>query len=179
VSDRVGGRARRRYGALWFGVGAVLIATVVLIVAVLVGHGSDSPAAGPPCPRADGRTRELRRCLAESVAYVETPNGSGSGLLVSDGYVVTNAHVVDPFGRVDVVFDGGERHGDVPVVGVDAAADVAVVGPIDTDRPALALGPLEDLDEREDSDVFRLPGRHRGPRSSPHPLRRDPLADAR
>ena len=92
MSDRGGGRARRRDHALWFLVGAVVIAAVVLVVAMLVGHGRDAPAATrAPCPGADGRARDLRPCLAESVAYVETPSATGSALLISDGYLVTNA----------------------------------------------------------------------------------------
>jgi len=78
---------------------------------------------------------EVVESLRRSVALVETPAGSGSAVLLEDGYLVTNAHVVDPFRRVTVTLDG-EGH-DVDVVGVDLVADIAVVGPL----PVEAEGP--------------------------------------
>ena len=108
--------------------------------------GSDTESeAGPACPGADGRSRELRRCLADSLAFVETPIATGSGVLIADGYIVPNAHVVDPYDRADVTFDGGETSDQVAVVGVDAFADIAVLGPITTDRRGLRVDPIPRL----------------------------------
>ena len=55
--------------------------------------------------------------------------------------MVTNAHVVWPFETVRVTFPDGSEHLDVPVIGWDLMADLAVIGPIETARSGL---PLED-----------------------------------
>jgi len=53
--------------------------------------------------------------------------GAGSGVVIApDGYVLTNAHVVDGAGRVDVTFPGGKTVEARPVGG-DRATDLAVV----------------------------------------------------
>lgn len=86
---------------------------------------------------------------------METPIATGSGVLLADGYLVTNAHVVDPYARADVTFGGGgESFADVPVVGIDAVADVAVLGPITTDRAGLVLEPVPDFEEEDEPEVF-------------------------
>jgi len=148
----------------------VFLAVVAVVVALGVGAGvvlggGDDEAAEPAattvptdpadtCPGADGRSRELRRCLEPSFAFVETPVAAGSGVLLPDGHILTNAHVVDPFDRVDVTFPGGERHEAVRVVGVDAFADIAVLEPVDTDRAGITVGPSPDLDADEEPEVF-------------------------
>lgn len=148
----------------------VFLAVVAVVVALGVGAavvlgGGDEEAALPTtttvpvdpaetCPGADGRSRELRRCLEPSFAFVETDFAAGSGVLLPDGHVLTNAHVVDPFERVDVTFPGGERHEDVRVVGVDAFADIAVLDVVDTDRAGITVGPSPDLDADEEPEVF-------------------------
>jgi len=55
-----------------------------------------------------------------------TTSGAGTGMIVSsDGYVLTNGHVVDGADRVAVVTDAGDRYENVEVVGVDPLNDVA------------------------------------------------------
>ena len=70
--------------------------------------------------------------VSPAIAYIRTRKGSGSGVLVEGGYVVTNAHVVWPFDTVSVVFPDGSDFWDVPVVGWDLLVDLAVLGPIST-----------------------------------------------
>lgn len=79
--------------------------------------------------------------VSPAIAYIETGAGSGSGVLVEGGYVVTNAHVVWPFNAAIVVFPDGSDFWDVPVVGWDLLVDLAVLGPIPT-----SLKPLPMLD---------------------------------
>ncbi|CAN5699522.1 hypothetical protein BH18ACT2_BH18ACT2_09150 [soil metagenome] len=62
--------------------------------------------------------------------------------------------MIDPFAVVEVTFDGGESFEDVPVIGVDAFADVAVLGPITTDRKGLRLEPVPDFDVSAEPEVF-------------------------
>jgi S1-C subfamily serine protease len=106
------------------------------------------PAAGPCAEVASTGALDataLLGCLGPSLAFVETPMATGSAILIADGFLVTNAHVVDPFGTVSITFDGGEVHEEVPVVGADLRADIAVVGPVDTTRPAVPISDAADL----------------------------------
>ncbi len=66
--------------------------------------------------------------------------GSGSGFIISsDGYILTNNHVVADADRVEVrLFD--KRQFAAKVVGRDAATDVAVIKIDATDLPAATLG---------------------------------------
>ncbi|MDE0187887.1 MAG: hypothetical protein OXN80_02170 [bacterium] len=53
--------------------------------------------------------------VSPSVAFVSTPVGSGSGLLIEGGYVVTNHHVIWPYEKARVVFSDGTEFPDVQV----------------------------------------------------------------
>ena len=79
--------------------------------------------------------------VAPSVAFVETPIASGSGVLIEGGYVVTYHHVIWPFEPVEVTFPDDLKLY-VPVAAWDPLADIAVLGPLDAPVPP----PLELLD---------------------------------
>jgi serine protease Do len=66
--------------------------------------------------------------------------GSGSGFIISsDGYIITNNHVVEGADRIDVVlFD--QREFEAELVGNDPLTDVAVVKIVGDDLPAVAMG---------------------------------------
>lgn len=100
---------------------------------------TDTPTPSPLTPAA------IFQQVSPSIAYVETEIGSGSGFLIEGGYLVTNAHVVEPFETVRVVFPDGAEFLDAPVANVDLLADLAIVGPLDTELPPLALKDREDL----------------------------------
>lgn len=70
---------------------------------------------------------EVYRKVAPSLGFVETPLSTGSGILIDDALLVTNAHVVWPFRVVDVVFFEGSGGTGLEVVGVDWSADIAIV----------------------------------------------------
>lgn len=92
--------------------------------------------------------------VSPSVAFVETDTGTGSGILLADGYVVTNAHVVWPYREVRLVFPDGTEFEDVPVHNQDLMADLAVLGPIDVD-----LEPIELIDGEDNvvgSEVYLI-----------------------
>jgi S1-C subfamily serine protease len=135
-------------------VALVIVCVGAAGVGAVIAQRDDLAPPEESCPGADGRSRELRHCLEESFAFVETSLGSGSGVLLTDGHVVTNAHVVDPFDYVDITFPGGERHEDVRVVGVDAFADIAVLEAVDTERSGVTIGALPDLDEDDEPEVL-------------------------
>ena len=105
-----------------------------------------------------GATLEPKAILAatkRSVAYVTNPAGSGSGVLLPSGYVVTNAHVVQPFAEVTLTFADGPTLDRVPVLGVDAWTDIAVLGPVTVDGPTL---PVDDAAGLEQGDRVYLIG---------------------
>ena len=72
--------------------------------------------------------------VAPSVAFVETPIASGSGVLIEGGYVVTNYHVIWPFESVEVTFPDTHKLY-VPVAAWDPMADIAVLGPVEAPGP--------------------------------------------
>ena len=77
--------------------------------------------------------------VSPSVAFIETTAATGSGVLIRGGYVITNYHVVWPYESVWVVFPDGTELENVPVVGWDPMADLAVLGPIDVSAKPLEL----------------------------------------
>lgn len=66
--------------------------------------------------------------------------GSGTGFFISsDGYVVTNAHVIESAQQITVLLDSGEEV-EARVIGSDAEIDICVLKIDKTGLPALALG---------------------------------------
>ncbi|MEX2290652.1 MAG: trypsin-like peptidase domain-containing protein [Mycobacteriales bacterium] len=77
-------------------------------------------------------------------------NGTGSGVVLrSDGYILTNNHVVEAAadgGRITVTLDAGERELPADIVGRDPVTDLAVLRVrSDRDLPAAALGRSREL----------------------------------
>ena len=93
----------------------------------------------PPSAASDLPAAQIFAELSPAVAYVETPIASGSSVLVTGGYLLTNAHVVWPYATARIVFPNGEEHQDVPVAGWDLMADLALIGPVETDVPPVNL----------------------------------------
>ena len=82
---------------------------------------------------------EVYDSVSPSVVYIETGDVFGSGLLIDGGYIATNYHVVWPSRAVRVVFPDGTELEEVPVVGWDPMADLAVLGPVDVSVQPLRL----------------------------------------
>lgn len=101
---------------------------------------------------------EVFRRISPSVAFIETPSGSGSGFLVDGGYLATNAHVVWPNDKVRVVFPDGSEHKDAPVLSWDLLADLAVLGPLETKTPPLPLADGESLPIGSEVYLVGYPG---------------------
>ncbi|HEY6959425.1 MAG TPA: trypsin-like peptidase domain-containing protein [Candidatus Limnocylindria bacterium] len=83
--------------------------------------------------------------VSPSVAHVRRGRAAGSGVVIApDGYILTNAHVVDDAASVEVVLpDGGEYR--APVVGRDPATDLAVIRAIAPPLRALELAAADTL----------------------------------
>ena len=88
------------------------------------------PAGGGPGPETGPRAAlPLATSSQEAeaaVVYIQAGNGSGSGFIVSNTQIVTNAHVVQAFRTVTVQFPGGEEVTGT-VASLDSELDVAVV----------------------------------------------------
>ena len=83
---------------------------------------------------------DLLKVVTPSILSVRRFGGiNGTGFLVEGNYIVTAAHVVWPHTVVDVEFEDGTEHTDVPVAAFDHFADLAFLGPIDTSAPQLVL----------------------------------------
>jgi S1-C subfamily serine protease len=103
-------------------------------------------------------SKALIRCGATSLAFIETPFATGSGVAVEvDGedYVVTNLHVTYPFDRVTASISGAGVLEELPVVGVDIAADIAVLGPVEGSDEVTPV-PLTGTTVESGDDVFLI-----------------------
>jgi hypothetical protein len=96
--------------------------------------------------------------VSPSVAFIETPTGTGSGVLIPGGYIVTNAHVVWPFHEARVVFPDGLEFKDAPVANWDHMADLAIIGPLDTGIEPMLLADGEDIPIGSDMFLIGYPG---------------------
>jgi putative serine protease PepD len=96
---------------------------------------SNATAAGVMSPH------DVYESAKDSVAYVTTNQGTGSGFVVSnDGYVVTNAHVVEGAnGQIKAKIGDGKTL-DAKLVGQDASTDLALLKVDATNLKPLALG---------------------------------------
>lgn len=82
----------------------------------------------------------LRKMLPEQQQRQQKQRGLGSGfILSSDGYILTNAHVVDKADVVTVKLND-KREFKAKIVGVDTLTDVAVLKIEATDLPAVQVG---------------------------------------
>lgn len=117
-----------------------------------------SPDIGPP-PAESGLSPELAQGVAASTVRIEGQACSrlqeGSGFVVEEGVVVTNAHVVAGEDRTELIRTDGSRV-DAVVVVFDSDRDLAVLSAPDVDRPVLPLADAVDVGER--GAVFGYPG---------------------
>ena len=97
-----------------------------------------------PVPIAEMSPAEVYERVSPSLAFIGTTAATGSGILIDGGYVITNYHVVWPYESVWVVFPDGTELENVPVVGWDPMADLAVLGPVAVSAQPLRLTDGED-----------------------------------
>ncbi|MEM9033323.1 MAG: serine protease [Actinomycetota bacterium] len=101
---------------------------------------------------------EVLARVEPTVAFVSTGLGSGSGVLVDGGYVVTNVHVVDPYPVVNLVFPDGTELDEVPVAASDPGLDLALLGPVDLDVEPIEVGAATDLARADRVYLIGFPG---------------------
>ena len=101
---------------------------------------------------------DLYSLIAPSVAMVFSSVGTGSAVLLEDGYVVTNHHVVWPDRRVRLLFPDGADLGNVPVVAVDPMADIALLGPVESRAKGLRFSKAESFQVGGEVFLVGYPG---------------------
>jgi len=96
---------------------------------------------GVPMPQQPGQTpRKHKPAPQQPGTEEEVPRGIGSGFIISqDGFVLTNAHVVDGADEVYVNLTD-KREFKARVIGIDKRTDVAVVKIEGTKLPWLPIG---------------------------------------
>jgi Do/DeqQ family serine protease len=69
----------------------------------------------------------------------------GSGVIISsDGYIVTNNHVIDGADKITITFND-ERETDAEIVGVDPSTDLALIKVAEKDLPYISFGNSDDV----------------------------------
>lgn len=91
------------------------------------------------CSRAPDATA-VYQAAAPSIAFVRTPAAFGSGVVLRDGVIVTNAHVVWPYAEARVSFPGESVPAEAKVLAIDVMADLALLGPV-AGHAGLTLAP--------------------------------------
>ena len=89
-----------------------------------------SPYVTAAVPEEKTLATQIFEQVSPSIAFIETPNGTGSGVLIEGGWIVTNSHVVWPFKSARVVFPDGTAYSQLPVRYYDHLADLALLGRI-------------------------------------------------
>jgi putative serine protease PepD len=111
------------------------------------------PLAVSGSPTGETRINQIYERVSGSVVSIQAESSSsgatGSGFVVgADGTIVTNDHVVEGAGRVQVVFDDSGQGIDAEVVGTDPSTDLAVLRVDPDDAP-----PLEPLTFADSDNV--------------------------
>lgn len=114
-------------------------------------RGAPSGSTGDRSPVANARlgdpgVMEAAREVTPSVVSVRHDDSLGSGVIVStNGYIVTNSHVVRGTDRVEITLATGKKTTG-QVLGQDPTVDIAVVKVPLTDLPAAPLGDSDHLE---------------------------------
>jgi S1-C subfamily serine protease len=115
---------------------------------------SSSPeVVSRPATELGGEERDIAAIIATAepaIVAITTGDGPGSGnggagtgfVLSTDGYVVTNSHVVDGATRIEVAFTNGDLEA-ADIVGQDPSTDLAMLKVDRTDLAAIELGDSE------------------------------------
>ena len=80
------------------------------------GDDDDTPSTGEVLS-----AQQVFDRIGPSIAFVQTPAGTGSSILIDARHVVTNSHVVWPFEQARIVFPDGTEFLGAAVVGLGPA----------------------------------------------------------
>lgn len=111
-------------------------------------------------------SEEVFNLISPAIPFIETPLGTGSGILIDDRHVLTDAHVVWPYAAVSVRFPGDPAIVDVPVVGWDLMVDLAVLElPTPSTVTPVVMGSTDGLPIGSQLFAIGYPGTVEGPPS--------------
>jgi S1-C subfamily serine protease len=120
-----------------------------------------APDVGPP-PAAAGLSQQQVDTLIRSTVKVEgiacDRIQEGSGFVVGDDLVATNAHVVAGEDGTQISFDDGSGPFDAVVVAYDAVRDVAILRVDGLDESQHPILPRRGAEARDTGGVFGHPG---------------------
>ena len=109
--------------------------------------GSDGGLLTPAQVAAKVRPSIVSVITVDNVNYMNSQSSEGSGIILrSDGYIVTNSHVIGDSSKyeVSVITSDGKTY-DAKVVGFDVRSDLAVLKVDATDLPECELGDSSQL----------------------------------
>ena len=115
------------------------------------GTGSSAPLAGAALD-VKGILAKVEPSVVDIVASSRRSSGEGTGIIISsDGYILTNAHVVEGASKVTVATAGSSKALSATVIGADEGHDVALLK-LDnaSGLPAAELGRSSDVKVGED-----------------------------
>ncbi len=126
------------------------------------------PAAQPPAeaegpkppPEAEGggEGANAYSIVFPSLAYVMTPNGMATGLVIAEGYVIVDERTLAGAIAADVLLSNGDTLTDLAIVGRDQFTGLAYLGPLDPNfvrrLPGARMGDGEGI--RPGSSVFAI-----------------------
>jgi S1-C subfamily serine protease len=149
----------------------VLRAGLALMIAALLGAGAGSVASyyalggkrpagsvnvvAPPVtgrvPLADNQAAVVAKAVLPSIVQIDVTGvqgvGLGSGVIYrSDGYIVTNAHVVNGADSIEVSLPNGEKlRANVTGSAISSGVDIAVIHVDRAGLPAARFGSIDDI----------------------------------
>src|SRR5215207_1772420 len=143
------------------GGGAGAVATTALhddIPSVQTVTQTRTVAASPSDTSAELSPHDVYQSAKDSVAYITTGSGTGSGFVVSnDGYIVTNAHVIEGAnGQIKAKVGDGKTL-DAKLVGEDASTDLALLKVSATNLKALELADSSSVEVGDDAYAIGNP----------------------
>ena len=53
-------------------------------------------------------SKQVAKQVGKDIVFLENDFASGSGILLNNGYVLTNEHVIDGLNKIDVTFENGK-----------------------------------------------------------------------
>ncbi len=122
---------------------AAVVSEVQALRAEATARAAATPTPEPPTPVPTPAPEQAVRAVLDATVLVETSRGSGSGVILGAGGVVTSHHVVEGAARITVRFPD-RRSSPAAVVRTDRRRDLALLG-VETGETPAPLGDAEAL----------------------------------
>ncbi|MFN8015558.1 MAG: serine protease [Acidimicrobiia bacterium] len=110
---------------------------------------SCSSNANKAKPKVELSSRDVSKKVGADVAFISNDYVSGSGIVLKDGYILTNQHVIDGFASMNVSLESGKEFNDVKVYAQYPELDLALLGPI-SHKGSLDFSNTEDMQKGDE-----------------------------